>query len=410
MNYLRRHPLALTLTILVIAGALAPLPAVVDVVTGAPPGDADLSRPALYVISAPLSNLLDAVTFLSMPRAIWFLVSWVVVLGGLGLLLPGTRGRRIFRAVLGVLVPFVVAAAAVLLPRPVPALTTSELPQSGLTIVDYHSHTERSHDGRTGWTLERLASWHAEQGFQAAYVTDHNTPFMGSNDDGPIPLLPGVEWSVYRQHVVVLGTVTQTDLAPYSHDTPGMVDLFAAMHSQGGLAIASLPEYLEHHWADLDQFVSGGVDGFEIVNCAPKALAFSSHERMAVIDLARRHDLLVTGASDNHGWGKVTCVWNLSHEGAHGFSRSQVIARPVALAQGDALAATAAISQLWLMFRGLSWPERISWLTWIAVIWIYRAIPRRKGQPGGLGILARTLGRSDRSAIGSPAAPRTRGA
>jgi predicted metal-dependent phosphoesterase TrpH len=392
VNYLRRHPLAITVTILVIAGAFAPLPAVVDAVTGAPAGDADLTRPALYVIFAPISNLLDAVTFLSMTRAIWFLVTWVVVLSGLGLLLPGTRGRRLLRAVLGGLLPFVVAAAAVLLPRPVPALTTAELPQSGLTIIDYHSHTDRSHDGRKGWTLERLGSWHAEQGFQAAYVTDHNTPFMGSNDDGPIPLLPGVEWSVYQQHVVVLGTVTQLDLAPYSHDTPGMVGLFAAMHSQGALAIASLPEYREHHWADLEQFVAGGVDGFEIVNCAPKALAFSGAERQAVIALAQRHDLLVTGASDNHGWGKATCVWNVSHEGAHGFSGSHVIARPVALAQGDGLAVTAAVSQLWLMFRGLSSPERISWLTWIALIWIYRAIPRRKGQQGGLGILARDLG------------------
>jgi predicted metal-dependent phosphoesterase TrpH len=391
VNFLRRHPLALTLTILVIAGALAPLPAVVDAVTGAPAGDADLSRPALYVVLAPISDLLDAVTFMSMSRAVWFLVCWVVVLGGLGALLPGRRVRRVLRATLGVLVPLGVAAAAVLLPRPVPSLVTT-LTQSGLTIVDFHSHTERSHDGRKGWTLERLGSWHAEQGFQAAYITDHNTPFVGANDDGPIPLLPGVEWSVYQQHVVVLGTVTQIDLAPYSHDTPGMVGLFAAMHSQGALAIASLPEYQEHHWADLDQFVAAGVDGFEIVNCAPKALAFSSAERQAVITLARSHDLLVTGASDNHGWGKVTCVWNLTHEGAHGFSGSHVIARPVALAQGDALASTAAVSQLWLMFRAMSWSERISWLTWIALIWIYRGIPRRRGQTGGLGILARSLG------------------
>lgn len=392
MNFLRRHPLALVLTLLVIAGAFAPFPAVVDAVTGAPAGDAELSRPVLYVVLAPISDLLDAVTFLSMARAIWFLVSWIVILGGLGVLLTGSPRRRIVRGVLGVLAPLGVAVAAVLLPRPVPSLTTSELPQAGLTIVDYHSHTNHSHDGRSGWTLERLAEWHADQGFQAAYVTDHNTPFAGANDDGPIPLLPGVEWSVYRQHIVALGTVSAIDLGPYSKDTPGMVGLFQAMHDQGALAIASLPEYRDHHWEDLDQFVAGGVDGFEIVNCSPKALAFSSRERNDVIDLARRHDLLLTGASDNHGWGKVTCVWNMSHEGAHGFGGSHVLARPVALAQGDALAATAAVSQLWLMFRGLSWPERMSWLTWIALIWIYRGIPRRRGQSGGIGILARSLG------------------
>ncbi len=392
MNFLRRHPLAFALAVLVIAGAFAPLPQVVDAVTGAPAGDADLSHPALYVILAPISDLLDVVTFLSWSRALWFLICWIVALAGLGACLPGSRGRRIFRAMVGVVTPCLVAVAAVLLPRPVPRLTPSELIEGGLTIIDYHSHTERSHDGRRGWTLEDLAAWHADQGFQAAYVTDHNVPFAGSNDDGPIPLLPGVEWSVYRQHIVGLGTMTQLDLAPFSHDTPGMVSLFAAMHIQGALAIASLPEYREHHWADLDQFVAAGVDGFEIVNCAPRALAFSSLERQAVITLARRHDLLVTGASDNHGWGKVTCAWNLTHEGARGFSGSHVLARPVAMVQGDLPGWSAAYDQLWLMFRGLSWPERISWLTWIALVWIYRGIPRRKGQAGGLGILARSLG------------------
>jgi len=282
----------------------------------------------------------------------------------------------------------------VLLPRPVPRLATSELqPESGMTIVDYHSHTERSHDGRHGWTLERLAEWHADQGFQAAYVTDHNTPFAGSNDDGPIPLLPGAEFSVYRLHVVALGTVTQLDLAPYSHDTPGMVGLFGALHNVGALAIASLPEYWQNHWTDLGQFVDAGVDGFEIVNCAPKALAFPSAARRAVIGLAQRHDLFVTGASDNHGWGKVTCVWNLTHEGAHGFQGNHVLARPIAMVQGDHPVWSAGYDQIWLMLRGLSWPERISWLTWIALISIYRGMPRRKGQRAGVGILARSLGR-----------------
>jgi hypothetical protein len=43
------------------------------------------------------------------------------------------------------------------------------------------------------------------------------------------------------------------------------------------------------------------------------------------------------------------------------------------------------------MFRSLTWPERVSWLTWIIVALIYRAVPRRDGDPGGIGILARSL-------------------
>jgi len=43
------------------------------------------------------------------------------------------------------------------------------------------------------------------------------------------------------------------------------------------------------------------------------------------------------------------------------------------------------------MLRSLSWSERSSWITWILVILIYRAVPRRAGDARGIGILARSL-------------------
>ncbi|HJQ66251.1 MAG TPA: hypothetical protein VJ816_07740 [Gemmatimonadales bacterium] len=391
LTHLRRHLVAVALSLVLLAAAAVTLPGVVDVVTGAQLGDADLVRPTSYVLLAPLSNTLDALTFLSLDRALAFLVTWVIALAVLGALRSGSGRRRVVRAILWALIPVVFAVAAVLLPRPVPRLVT---PESGVSVLDFHAHTEASHDGRHGWSLARVAAWHAHQGFQAAYITDHNKPFAGSND-AAIPLLPGAEFSVYRQHVVALGDVTPFDLAPYSRDTPGMVGLFAALHSQGALAIASLPEYWRNHSDDLVQFVTAGLDGFEILNCAPKALAFPSGDRETVIELARRHDLLVTGASDNHGWGQVTCVWNLSIAGGHGFASNHVVGRLLALQQGDLPAISAGWSQLWLMFRTISWPERISWLTWIVLISIWRGLPRRKGQRTGIGILARSVGPHD---------------
>lgn len=387
---MRRHLLGVALGIAVIAAAFVPLPALVDAVTGSPIWDADLSLPLGYVVLAPVSNVLDALTQLSMDRAVALLVSWVVVLALLGAVRHGSTVRRIVRTLVGAAIPVLLAVAAVFLPRPVPRLVSPESDE-GVSILDFHSHTAASHDGRHGWTPADVAQWHAAQGFAAAYITDHNIPFDGSDDD-TIPLLPGAEWSVYRQHIVALGNVGPLDLAPYSHDTPGMVGLFAALHARGAIAIASLPEYWRNHWDDLDQFVAAGIDGFEIVNCAPKALEFPSAGRKKVIDLAARHDLLVDGASDNHGWGKVTCVWNLAKEGSHGFHDNQVVARPVALAQGDLPAWDAGYTQPWLMLRALSWPERISWLTWIALISIWRGMPTRKGQRRGLGVLARSIG------------------
>lgn len=388
MGRIRRYLVGVALGTAVLAAAFVPLPVLVDAVSGSPAGDAELSLPLSYVVTAPVSNLLDALTQLSMDRAVSLLIVWVVVLVLIGVVRPGSRTRRIVRALVGAAMPFALAIAAVLLPRPVARLVTRD---SDVNVLDFHSHTAASHDGRHGWTPERVAAWHAAQGFDAAYITDHNVPFDGSND-AAIPLLPGVEWSVYRQHIVALGGLPLTDLAPYSRDTPGLLGMFAALHARGGIAIASLPEYWRNHWEDLDQFVAAGLDGFEIVNCAPKSLEFPSADRQAVIALAARHDLLVDGVSDNHGWGTITCVWNLAKEGSHGFRDNQVVARPLALAQGDLPAWDAAYTQPWLMLRALSWPERVSWLTWIALVTIWRGTPRRKGQPRGLGILARSVG------------------
>lgn len=402
MNLLRRHPVAIALVLLLLVTAIRPLSPLVDAVTGSVPGDADLDRPILYVMFAPLSNTLDALTFFTIARAEWALGVWMLALAAWGALrrspTPITRRRRVARALAGPAVLILLAIAAVLLPRPVPRLTTTS--GSG-TVIDYHAHTNASHDGRPGWTLARLATWHARQGFEASYVTDHNVIYDGSlpaPPETPISLLPGVEWSVYRQHVVAIGPVEPLPRDSFGESSARMMRIFAAIERQGGLSIASLPEYWRNHRADLGAFVEAGVDGFEIVNCSPEGLSFPSGGRREVLALAGGHDLVVVGASDNHGWGRVTCVWNVSRPGAQGFQTNHVFARPLALVQGDWRPWTAPITQPWFMLRSLSWSERASWLTWVFIILLYRAMPRREGQAAGLGILARSLWRRPRSA------------
>jgi len=407
VNLLRRHPVAIALVVLLLATAIHPLSPLIDAVTGSAPGDVDLERPVLYVVFAPLSNTLDALTFFSQSRAEWALVVWILVLAAWGALrrsaTPLTWRRRTGRALFGPGVLLLLGVAAVLLPRPVPRLTTDGGGGGegggrggGVTVIDYHAHTNASHDGRPGWTLAKLADWHERQGFEASYVTDHNVVYDGSlpvPEGTSINLLPGVEWSVYQQHIVAIGPVEPLPRDSFQGSTTRMIRIFAAIERQGGLSIASLPEYWRYHWDDLGAFVAAGVDGFEIVNCAPKALAFPADLRRQVITLAGSHDLMVVGASDNHGWGQVTCVWNVSLPGAQGFHTNRVFARPLALVQGDRQPWTAAATQPWFLLRSLSWSERASWLTWVLIILLYRAMPRREGQGAGLGILARSLGR-----------------
>ena len=404
MNLLRRHPVAIALLFLLLITTIHPLSPLVDAVTGSAPGDADLDRPILYVMFAPLSTTLDALTFFSLARAEWALAVWILALGAWGALrgwaTPLTWQRRVVRGSIGPAVLILLVLAAVILPRPVPRLVTDPGGGGGgSTVIDYHAHTSASHDGRPGWTLAKLAAWHERQGFQATYVTDHNVVYDGSlplPPDISISLLPGVEWSVYQQHVVAIGPVEALSRDSFGESTARMVRIFAAIERQGALSIASLPEYWRYHHDDLGAFVMAGVDGFEIVNCAPKALEFPSELRRQVLTLAASHDLMVVGASDNHGWGQVTCVWNVSRPGAQGFRTNRVFARPLALVQGDWRPWTAALTQPWFLLRSLSWSERASWLTWVVIILLYRAMPRREGQPAGLGILARSLGRPSR--------------
>src|SRR5207244_5497208 len=140
VNLLRRHPIALALVALVLLSAFASLPAVVDAVSGTPPPDADLVRPAAYTLTAPLSNALDALTFLSLERARAFLIAWMGILAVWGFVRPGGGSsllRRLACAALGALIVPLGGVAAVLLPRPVPPLVTAASP---VTVLDYHAH------------------------------------------------------------------------------------------------------------------------------------------------------------------------------------------------------------------------------------------------------------------------------
>jgi hypothetical protein len=390
VRFLARHPIALLVAGAVLWSARSAVPPVVDAVTGAAPGgEVELVRPPGYVLTAPLSNVLDALTFLSVARAKALVATCLTVLAIAGVLRRGGWRRRLARAGLWPLGFVALVAAAVFLPRPVPRLVRAD---PATSVIDYHVHTRASHDGRWDWTPERAARWHARQGFTATYITDHNRVFGGS-EGAAIPLLPGVEWSLYRLHLLAIGPVRDIDRARYGSGLDSLMGVFTELHAQGALAIGSLPEYWGNHRESLDRFAAGGIDGFEIVNCSPKAIGLDSAARADVVRLAGRHDLLVVGASDSHGWGMVTCVWNLTVPSVRGMQANRVLVRPLALWQDREPAWAAAATQAWGMLRTLSWPERISWLTWIALVTIYRTVPRRRDQGGGLGILARSLGR-----------------
>jgi hypothetical protein len=236
--------------------------------------------------------------------------------------------------------------------------------------VDFHSHTNASHDVRStlmrGFDAEANRRWHARAGFDAAFITDHNTVAGFPAGSGKPALCPGIEVSAWRAHILLLGDTVPVDPRRYNESLNDLLGLLRTSHSTyHSFSVASLPEYRRNHWQRLDQLLSAGLDGLEITNAAPKANELSRAERDTVIALARSAGAFVVGVSDAHGWGATSMVWNL-------------VRLPSEPAPGTADVCTAVLRRLESGFSAVQVIERHRvrpdawwpiWVTPIAVVW-----------------------------------------
>jgi len=181
-----------------------------------------------------------------------------------------------------------------------------------------------------------------------------------------------------------------------------LLTLLRVSHAEyGARSVASLPEYRRNLWQRLDTLVAAGLDGFEIVNAAPKANELTRAERDSVVRLARAGNRFVVGVSDTHGWGATSMVWNLMVLPAGGGDLcSRILSR---LGQGFGAVRVVErhrlrpddwwpgwltpLGVLWETWRsmgpGLAW----SWLVWIwisAAAWAGWSFARSKRRPARL--------------------------
>ena len=182
-----RLAVPLGLTALLLCARLVSVPALSDPVSGAAPASLGLAVPWLYLALAPLFTLWDGVSMLSMGRLRGFLFGlvtlylawrvgrllWPRLRGGAATRLSILKEIRILAVSLLLLAAFLVGGA--LWHRPMLALTGAG--ESDI-VVDFHSHTNVSHDVRGTWMrgfdTEANQRWHARAGFDAAFITDHN--------------------------------------------------------------------------------------------------------------------------------------------------------------------------------------------------------------------------------------------
>lgn len=365
--------------------------------TGGPlPGDLGLSLPLAYLALAPAYGLLDALSLLTPRQHVAFLAFLAAGWTALRAVRVARGGRRrsrsAVRLALGEGGRFAAFAAAVLgyyvfgvlAPRPMAALATRD---PDVVVVDFHSHTERSHDGRDGFDAEANRAWHAAAGFDLAWITDHrhtDSALAGASRNpaqagAGTSLLAGLELVFEDDHVVVLDTALAAERAPGA-PWPAVVQ--------------TIPE-------DLAVVPGHALVAIELVDGDPRALAQSERERVRILRLADSLDLALVASSNLHGWGRTAPAWNLVRvEGWRELPPDEVGRRVVARIGERRSAAIEVVErtrladpegQPWrLVLIGpllaahllavLTWPERLAWSLWILAAAAAATLLRRRAE------------------------------
>ncbi len=348
--------------------------------------------PLAYSLFAPVSNILDAITLLS-PAQYWATFA-VCAIGFMGMIcrrqlratgrLDALKCMRSAAALVGSTIA--VTGIMLIAPRPMASL---QLSSPDLIAVDFHSHTEASHDGRAGFSSERNREWHSRSGFDAVYVTDHRT-FDGALDgatrnpanagEGTV-LLPGVELRDGAEHLILIG-VDPRRMKISSPDWEG-----AAVAADGGpeppLLLLSLPgDILRIPPNELDGAIK--VAGIEASDGCPRGLSQAAIQRDSILAISARLGLALVSGSDNHGWGRTAPAWSVLRIPGwramtpaqldiairrtiltRGPRAVQVIARRTAAPPRNIVqSAFGGLSVGVVMVRTMSSKERVSWAAW----------------------------------------------
>src|SRR2546423_6909447 len=204
-----------------------------------------------------------------------------------------------------------VYAVGTMLPRPTARLAMSS---PNAVVVDFHSHTSFSWDGRAEFTPAENRRWHEVAGFNVAYITDHGT-FRGAAeaarlnprraDEGTV-ILSGIEVRSEGRHLDVLGTDAR-DSAAYKSDDLNQ-DVFVRTVrgvSTPPIVLMTLPGHMKAGSGAIR------VDALEISDASPRALSQIDSQRSSLLHLARDRGLAVVAGSNNHGWAHASPAWSL---------------------------------------------------------------------------------------------------
>ncbi|KYR02290.1 hypothetical protein DLAC_01122 [Tieghemostelium lacteum] len=191
-------------------------------------------------------------------------------------------------------------------------------------LLDSHCHTTYS-DGSL--TPEQNIQWHIANGYNAMFVTDHNTLSGGIETqkiarekyNDQIKVLVGYEWSNCRVHLNFIGI--NESITPIQDPTDEEIqDAINQAHQQGGIVVYNHRPW--SYWANLgqptvQQFASWGVDYFDIAN--------TYYFDMQTFLYARENGFGITTANDFHGGTQATGWTLLNKENVTNYNSSAPI-------------------------------------------------------------------------------------
>ena len=417
-----RIPLALLA--LVALGALFATPPLHDAATATPVPSAHLHQPLGYLLLAPLFGAWDTLSLLTVSQHYAVLATLILVYLFRRVHTVRTGRRELaadpvtaedaahpgFSATLAVLelggaVFFLIAllafyAAAVFFPRPMVAI---QLDDPDLLAVDFHSHTDQSHDGWSRFTAARNRAWHEAGGFGAAYITDHYT-WAGVDDAAPANparagertvMLSGMEVRLRNRHVNLLGDRARYVFALDSTRHHLDPDSIAAARERGAVPVTMLytiPGPLDRI-VPLGPGSPAGVVAVELSDGAPRGLEQVKAERAEILAIADSMDLAVVAGSNIHGWGRTVAAWSVMRvPGWRGMSPDElggaieevlhrdrrgavvVVERRMPYHEGTWVGVALTVPWLlWEHFRMLTVAERGSWISWIGILILLHA-------------------------------------
>ncbi len=326
-KFLKQPPFifGVVLTGFIFAGQLQSYPAPVrDIINGNFVEGLTVHYPVIYTLFAPVFQIADRVTILSIRQLLIFMiyinVVWVVW-RAIALFSKGVKIRAVFAEI----VRFIGINAFVLLciflfilvPRP---LLTVEVSDPEVMVLDFHTHTNRSWDVRQTATLSKQIQFRRSGGFDAFFVTNHNSRYSALETNAataaiagstiPIPFR-GEEISQSSFNLIVLGPDVENPDTDSPELNKARNPLLKNRDNSETLVIATVDVDWWKHPEILDPFVLAGLNGIELAKSSPKGLDLTVEDRERMVRYARKNNLIITGASDNHGFGSTDYVWNL---------------------------------------------------------------------------------------------------